>query len=132
LDAKGLVALWREGLLAQSVLLGKTKGYRDHPQLDRFKDQADPKAAIGFYLKKVHDEATKRGYKFNAGKITTLVRKIKQIKLHKGQLAFEIQHLSRKLKQRDPRKFRSNRLITKPKPHPLFKLVDGGIAGWEK
>ena len=26
LDAKGLVALWREGLLAQAVLKGQTKG----------------------------------------------------------------------------------------------------------
>ena len=43
LDARGLVALWREALLAQKVLRGKTRGYRAHPQLQRFREQADPK-----------------------------------------------------------------------------------------
>jgi hypothetical protein len=33
LDARGLVALWREGLLAQAVLRGRTSGYVRHPQL---------------------------------------------------------------------------------------------------
>lgn len=36
LDAKGLVALWREALLAKNVLAGLIKGYKNHPQLDRF------------------------------------------------------------------------------------------------
>jgi hypothetical protein len=31
LDAKGLVALWREALLAQNVLQCNTKGYKKHP-----------------------------------------------------------------------------------------------------
>ena len=31
LDPRGLVALWREALLAQKVLLGRTRGYRAHP-----------------------------------------------------------------------------------------------------
>lgn len=38
LDTKGLVALWRETLLAQHVLSGKTKRYKNHPQLARFKN----------------------------------------------------------------------------------------------
>lgn len=46
LDAKGLVALWREALLAQKVLQGETRGYRNHPQLARFKQQDDPAAAL--------------------------------------------------------------------------------------
>ena len=36
LDTKGLVAVWRESLLAKKVLEGKTKGYKNHPQLIRF------------------------------------------------------------------------------------------------
>ena len=36
LDIKGLVACWREGLLARKVLLDQTKGYKNHPQLIRF------------------------------------------------------------------------------------------------
>ena len=37
LDRAALVAGWREGLLAQKVLRGLTTGYRNHPQLDRFR-----------------------------------------------------------------------------------------------
>ena len=38
LDRQGLVAVWREGLLAQAVLHSNTKGYKNHPQLDRFRN----------------------------------------------------------------------------------------------
>jgi hypothetical protein len=50
LDSKGLVAAWREGLLAQKVLAGKTRGYRHHPQLKRFQAQSQPLAAIAAFL----------------------------------------------------------------------------------
>ncbi len=66
IDSKGLVALWRETLLAQNVLLGKTKGYKNHPQLERFKEHENPLAAIGSYLLYVQEEASERGYNFNA------------------------------------------------------------------
>ena len=36
LDTAGLTACWREALLAQKVLTGATRGYRRHPQLERF------------------------------------------------------------------------------------------------
>ena len=65
LDAKGLVALWREGLLAQNVLLGNTKGYKNHPQLIRFKNSENPYGAIAEYLRYVVNEADNRGYNFN-------------------------------------------------------------------
>jgi hypothetical protein len=55
LDAQGLVALWREGLLAQKVLRGRTRGYRHHPQLARFRAQADPVASIARYLRAVQE-----------------------------------------------------------------------------
>ncbi|MGA2330816.1 MAG: pyrimidine dimer DNA glycosylase/endonuclease V [Syntrophales bacterium] len=35
-DARGLVALWREGMLARKVLQHQTKGYKNHLQLHRF------------------------------------------------------------------------------------------------
>ncbi|MFN3505685.1 MAG: pyrimidine dimer DNA glycosylase/endonuclease V, partial [Caldimicrobium sp.] len=50
LDARGLVALWREALLARKVLIGETSGYRNHPQLVRFKRSASPLDAINRYL----------------------------------------------------------------------------------
>jgi len=50
LDARGLVALWREALLAQKVLMGLTRGYTRHPQLERFRRTSDPVLYIGTYL----------------------------------------------------------------------------------
>jgi len=66
LDARGLVALWREALLAKRVLEGRTRGYRHHPQLTRFRAHPDPVAAIDAYLAGVYEEACRRGYRFDA------------------------------------------------------------------
>ena len=68
LDTQGLVALWREGLLAQKVLREKTKGFKHHPQLDRFKRHPSPLCAIATYLEYVRKEALKRGYHFDRKK----------------------------------------------------------------
>src|SRR5665213_874155 len=46
LDAQGLVAAWREALLAQKVLEGATRGYTRHPQLIRFQSHPKPLEAI--------------------------------------------------------------------------------------
>jgi hypothetical protein len=128
LDAKGLVALWREGLLAQKVLAGQTRGYRNHPQLDRFKRQADPLAAIATYLTEVQREAVRRGYRFDASKIAPH-GKVARIAVSDGQLAYELAHLGAKLKIRDPAA--CARLPARPEVHPLFRVVVGGIEAWE-
>ena len=60
LDSQGLVALWREALLARAVLRGQTRGYRHHPQLERFRAHASPRAAISVYLSAVLREANRR------------------------------------------------------------------------
>ena len=39
--------MWREALLAQAVLRGRTIGYVHHPQLARFRSQASPLGAVG-------------------------------------------------------------------------------------
>ena len=129
LDARGLVALWREGLLAQKVLAGNTRGYRNHPQLDRFKQQVDPLAAIAAYLSAVQQEAVRRGYNFDAGKIA-LHGEVARIKVNAGQLAYERAHLQRKLATRDPA---AARLLADEQAdvHPLFRVIDGGIEAWE-
>ena len=105
LDAQGLVALWREGLLAQKVLQGRTRGYRNHPQLDRFKAQADPVAAIARYLRAVQEEAARRGYRFTRSKIARRPGG-RAIAETRGQLAYEWRHLRRKLKRRAPAQYR--------------------------
>lgn len=129
LDAKGLVALWREGLLAQKVLAGNTRGYRNHPQLDRFRQQADPLAAIAAYLSAVQREAARRGYHFDAGKIPPY-GKVARLKVNAGQLAYELAHLQAKLAARDPA---AARLLAGERPdvHPLFRVIEGGIEAWE-
>src|SRR5262249_50377562 len=103
LDAKGLVALWREALLAQAVLRGRTRGYRHHPQLLRFRAQPSPVGGIGEYLRAVHEEAAARGYRFAAEKITR-ARVRGRLTVTRGQLQFEWQHLLQKLRVRDPKR----------------------------
>jgi len=125
------VALWREGLLAQTVLQGRTKGYKHHPQLRRFLDHPMPVAAVATYLVIVLKEATRRGYRFDASKIGKRWFR-GTIAETKGQLRYEWEHLQRKLKNRDPATYRSCRSVRVPEPHPLFRLVRGPIREWEK
>ncbi|HEX5364454.1 MAG TPA: pyrimidine dimer DNA glycosylase/endonuclease V [Gallionella sp.] len=130
LDAKGLVALWRETLLAQKVLAGNTRGYRNHPQLDRFKCQADPLAAIGSYLREVQQEAERRGYRFDASKILCHTE-VPRISVTDGQLAYELSHLRNKLKSRDEPAYERISTLHSPQPHPLFDVIHGGVEHWE-
>ena len=131
LDAKGLVALWREALLAQKVLQGGTRGYRHHPQLRRFLATPRPAAALARYLVAVHEESVRRGYHFDAKKIG-LARFRGSIAETQGQLLYEWAHLQRKLAHRDPARLRANRSVARPEPHPLFRIVSGEVREWEK
>ena len=131
LDSRGLVALWREALLAQAVLLGRTKGYRRHPQLSRFRDRNDPPASIAAYLKAVHEEATARGYNFDAGRIVSSCA-AGRIDVPAGQIALEWTHLMKKLADRAPELRERWGSVRSPRPHPLFRIVEGGVADWER
>lgn len=131
LDAKGLVALWREGLLARAVLKGATKGYRHHPQLERFRAHASPLAAINTYLTEVAIEAQKRGYSFDRQKIGPARRGVTLRATH-GQLAYEWKHLLRKLRSRSPGLYSRWRRDASPEPHPLFEIVQGSVEPWER
>ena len=130
LDSKGLVALWRESLLAQNVLLGKTKGYRNHPQLVRFKNTTDQVAAIGEYLKAVAKEADRRDYHFNKTKIIGRNFK-KRIPVTDGQIQYEYKHLLSKLIARDNALFQSFKDATEIELHPMFYSVPGDVEDWE-
>lgn len=130
LDTKGIVALWREALLAQAVLLGQTRGYTNHPQLARFKAVADPVAAIASYLEVVAADAARRGYRFDASKIAP-VRFPGKISTSRGQLDYEWRHLRAKLQARAPDVLATHRGIERPTAHPLFRIVAGGVADWE-
>jgi hypothetical protein len=125
------VAVWREALLAQAVLRGKTVGYRDHPQLVRFKASSRPSAAIASYLRGVLAEADRRGYRFDATRIGRAAT-VAQIPVGHGQLEFELRHLREKLRKRDAEWLKQ--LGTKPQlmTHPLFIVSSGGLEPWER
>ena len=131
LDSKGLVALWREALLAQAVLAGLTRGYTQHPQVERFREHADSGSMIGAYLRGVVTEAERRGYHFDQTKIMA-EGDVDPIPVSSGQLRHEWQHLLSKLIVRDPERHARFVTIEVPVLHPVFALVAGPIAPWER
>ncbi len=131
LDPQGLVALWRETLLAQKVLQGQTKGYRNHPQLLRFAEMEQPLEAIGDYLWEVVKEAQARGYNFDASKVANRSGQTRML-VTQGQIAFEWEHYLKKTLQRSPHVHERVQAIPEPDPHPLFQVEPGGIAEWER
>jgi hypothetical protein len=131
LDAPGLVALWREGLLAQQVLLGRTIGYRRHPQLERFRAQRRPADSIAVYLAAVCDEAQARGYRFDRSKIVRVGHSIR-VDETTGQLLYEWSHLKRKLRRRNGSLYRRLLQVPVPDPHPMFRIVAGETRSWER
>ncbi len=131
LDRQGLLAVWREGLLAQAVLAGQTQGYRHHPQLHRFRAQPDPLAAMGTYLAAIQAEAAQRGYRFDASKIHP-ARMAATMAEHDGQLQHEWQHLLAKLAMRDPARHQQHLALHVIDPHSLFYIVPGPVQAWEK
>jgi hypothetical protein len=130
LDRQGLLACWRETLLAQKVLKGDTQGYRHHPQLTRFRACQDPLAAIATYLEDLAGEAKRRGYAFNREKIGP-ARMTGKIPLTRGQILYEWEHLKNKLALRDPGWLAQIAAIKQPEAHPLFEIVDGNVEPWE-
>jgi Pyrimidine dimer DNA glycosylase len=133
LDARGLVALWRETLLAQEVLRGSTKGYRHHPQLERFRAHSAPLTAMSLYLESIYAEALTRGYAFDRRKFRSTRRQI-AIRVTKGQLRHEWVHLQRKLRQRSPATFKKwvSQGVSTPHAHPLFRICAGPVEPWER
>jgi Pyrimidine dimer DNA glycosylase len=131
LDARGLVALWREALLARAVLRGQTRGYTRHPQIERFKAHPHPRLAINAYLAAVYVEAGARGYAFDRSKIGP-VRTIPLIPVTSGQLRCEWLHLEQKLAARNPVVLAQLSGVTTPLCHPLFHRVPGPVEPWER
>jgi hypothetical protein len=131
LDRAGLLACWREALLAQKVLQGKTRGYQHHPQLTRFRACPDSLAAIAAYLESLAEEAGRRGYTFDRTKITAARMMIK-IPVARGQVLYEWGHLKAKLARRDPTRLAQISGVEMPETHPLFETVDGTVEPWER
>ena len=131
LDPQGLVALWREALLARAVLAGNTRGYRNHPQLERFRSQSAPLSAISSYLRGIHAEAVARGYSFDRSKIGR-ARMQTTVLVTAGQVEYEWHHLLQKLAIRNPALYEQWSAISSAECHPLFKVQPGPIESWER
>ncbi|GAA5033105.1 pyrimidine dimer DNA glycosylase/endonuclease V [Microbacterium fluvii] len=130
LDRAALVACWREGLLAQAVLAGRTRGYTRHPQLERFRAASDPLQAIGHFLMQQQAEAVVRGYRFDRDRIDEADAAAPAIPVTSGQLEYEYAHLKMKLAVRAPE--RLAQLPAAPMPAETFLVVPGGIESWER
>ncbi|MBN2616991.1 MAG: DNA lyase [Spirochaetales bacterium] len=130
LDSQGLVALWRESLLAKKVLEGNTKGYTNHPQLERFKMSTDPLLYINYYLQHIYNEALQRGFNFDKSKFI-YIDKINLIDVTSGQINYEFKHLLQKLEKRSNNYYMAIKNTIDIELHPIFKLVNGEIASWE-
>ena len=131
LDRQGLLACWREALLAQKVLMGDTNGYQHHPQLVRFRACQRPLNAIATYLESIADEAGQRQYVFNRKKIAAACMESK-IPVNRGQILYEWEHLKIKLARRAPLWLAQIAAIELPEAHPLFEIVDGDVEPWER
>lgn len=132
MDWRGLGALWRETLLAQKVLMGGTRGWRSHPQLDRFKGHPEPLRAVGYYLGEVQAEGLRRGYRYDALKILEPADNVEPVSVTRGQLEYEFRVLNERLAGRDPAKREENLGVGAVEPHPLFRVVDGPPEAWER
>lgn len=131
LDAVGLVALWRESLLAQKVLKGEARGHENHPQLKRFKNHPHPQRVIANYLIEVWEEAKRRGYNFDKGKIGE-GGATEKIRVTQGQLRYEFDWLCDKLQRRDPCRYQELLSAEEIESHPLFEVAEGEVEEWEK
>lgn len=141
LDRQGLTACWREALLAQAVLAGRTRGYRNHSQLVRFRDRRDPLATVGAYLVGVAEEAGSRGYRFDLSRVDRAARPapgtgddgavVPAVPVTDGQVAYEWRHLMDKLARRSPDRHAAQAGVA-PAVHPLFVVVPGPVEPWER
>lgn len=131
LDRQGLLACWREGLLARKVLQGQTRGYRNHPQLLRFRAQPDAITAVDGYLLEIFTEAQRRGYSFDRSKIGA-GQVDHKLTVTDGQLNYEWEHLKNKLRKRDVERHERLACLETPLPHPLFEVVPGDVEAWER
>jgi hypothetical protein len=131
LDPQGLVALWREALLARAVLCGNCRGYRSHPQLERFCSQSAPRSAISCYLKGIYAEAETRSYSFDRTKIGRQRIQV-LISVTAGQVEYEWHHLLQKLAVRSPALYAQSRTVGTAQCHPLFRIEPGPIESWER
>lgn len=117
LDPAGLTDCWREGLPAREVLCGRTSGYRNHPQLARFKEAENPVRAIDRYLETVWEESVRSGYRFDATKVVPDAGSVR-LTVSCGQPDYEFERLKRKSGLRSPKNYMRLAAVDRIEPHP--------------
>lgn len=132
LDQPGLTACWRETLLAQAVLAGRTRGYTAHPQLERFRATGDPLGALCWYLHGIADEADARGYRYDRQRVDRAPEAVAPLPVTSGQLDYEWSWLQSKLEARSPAWLARWSDVTTPETHRSFVATAGPIATWER
>lgn len=119
--------------MALKVLEGNTHGYKNHPQLIRFKKCSNATKAINTYLWYLLDESLLRGYLFNKEKINIDNEKYEEkIIVTKGQVEYEMKLLLHKLEKRDVNVYKEVIKIQEIEVNSIFRIIEGGIAEWEK
>jgi hypothetical protein len=135
LDSKRLGAQWREALLCRNVLLGLTKGYKNHPQFTRIQQHQQPLDFINTFLYEVHREATNRGYKYDEKKLQP-VKLLMKMDVTEKQLEYEFSHIQLKIKNsKNHIKFITNRFSYDEfglSSGQLFNVIPGDIMDFEK
>jgi hypothetical protein len=115
-----------------SARAGDTRGWRNHPQLDRFKDHSETMDAIGFYPLKIREEASFRGHSYDGSKIRRPINRVALTSITTGQLLYEFSLLLERTRLRMPAWHEKLREVYDlPKAYPLFEVVEGDVGRWE-
>ena len=117
--------------MAKAVLCGETRGYRSHPQLERFTSHITPFAAISLYLEAIYAESVTRGYGFDKSKFQVIAEPATLV-VTSGQLDYEWLHLMKKLKTRNSALLQKWQETIRPEPHPMFEVRAGHVESWER
>ena len=131
LDAKGLVAAWREALLAQAVLRDRN----DWLPKPSSTDPVPPLTLTGSKYRVLSSRAACRG---KPAWVSVRPRKDRlprggrsRLKATLGQLGYEWKHLRAKLAIRDKAWLASLGRVARPDAHPTFRVVPGDVEDWE-
>lgn len=88
-------------------------------------------SCIAAFLRTVQAEGARRGHAFDAGKIAR-GGGVEPIDVARGQLDHKWAHLLDKLRRRDPERLGALSTVRRIQPHPVFRIVPGGVEDWEK
>ena len=130
LDRQEVTTSWREALLAQKVLEGGTICYLNHPSSSDFgTTRTRPPASLPSSrppLTRRPDRLPHDIVKITARPTTST------IETTDGQLMYEWHHLRENLASRGPETARRWAHVECPEAHPLFTIVTGSVASWER